>query len=120
MESENYEEGFREYIEGGLSEESHRRYRCAVDLYYKSLCQIIDFLLSMEGIAVNKLKDRMDSIRALNSGVYSIFAVAHGIYRSAYRLRKDKKDCKEIKNGIKKIIILKNIEGGFKEAAKQI
>lgn len=120
MKQEDYEEGFEEYIGGGVREETAKSYRCAVDLYYKAVCQIIDYLLSKEGIDVNKLKERLDKIHVLNSDVHSIFTIIHGIYRSAYKVKKDKKDCEEIKSGIKKIIFLKNIEGRFKEIAEKI
>ncbi|MCK4521441.1 MAG: hypothetical protein KAU20_02620, partial [Nanoarchaeota archaeon] len=73
-----------------------------------------------EDIDVNKLKDRLDKINILNSEIYNIFAIIHGIYRSAYKIKKDKKDCQEIKNGIKKIVLLKKIEGRFKEIAEKI
>ena len=120
MEEKDYSEGFEEYIEGGIREEAAKSYRCAVDLYYKALCQLIDYLLNKEDIDVNKLKDRLDHIQDLNSNVYNLFAVMHGIYRSAYKVKKDKKDCEEIKNGIKKIIFLKGVEGRFKEIAEKI
>lgn len=120
MEQKDYEEGFEEYIDGGIREETAKSYRCAVDLYYKAVCQIIDYLLFKEDIDVNKLKDRLDKIHILNSEVYGIFTIIHGIYRSAYKTKKDRKDCKEIKNGIKKIVLLKNIKGRFKEIAKKI
>ncbi len=76
--------------------------------------------LFKEDIDVNKLKDRLDKINILNSEIYNIFAIIHGIYRSAYKIKKDKKDCQEIKNGIKKIVLLKKIEGRFKEIAEKI
>ena len=120
MGQEDYEDRFEEYIEGGIREETAKSYRCAVDLYYKAVCQLIDYILFKEGIDVNKLKDRLDKIHILNSELYDIFAIIHGIYRSAYKTIKDKKDCQEIKNGIKKIILLKNIEGRFKEVAEKI
>ena len=120
MNQEDYEEGFEEYIGGGLREEAAKSYRCAVDLYYKAVCQIIDYLLFKEDIDVNKLKDRLDKIHVLNSELHNIFTIIHGIYRSAYKTKKDKKDCQEIKSGIKKIIFLKNIEGRFKEIAEKI
>lgn len=120
MEQKDYEEGFDEYIEGGLREESAKSYRCAVDLYYKAVCQLIDYLLFKEDVDVNKLKDRLDKIHVLNSQIYDVFTIIHGIYRSAYKIKKDKKDCQEIKNGIKKIVFLKNIEGRFKEIIEKI
>lgn len=120
MKQEDYEEGFEEYVGGGIREETAKSYRCAVDLYYKAVCQIIDYLLFREGIDVNKLRDRLDKTRVLNSEVHDIFTIVHGIYRSAYKTKKDKKDCQEIKNGIKKIIFLKNIEGRFKEIVEKI
>jgi len=120
MDQNDYEDGFEEYINGGIREESAKSYRCAVDLYYKAACQIIDYLLFKEGIEVNKLKDRLDKIHILNSEIYDVFALIHGIYRSAYKIKRDKKDCGEIKSGIKKIIFLKDIEGRFKDIAKEI
>lgn len=120
MEEKDYSEGFEEYVEGGLREEDAKSYRCAVDLYYKALCQLIDYLLYKADIDVNRLKDRLDHIQELNSNVYDVFAVLHSIYRSAYKFRKDRKDCAEIKNGIKKIIFLKGVEGRFKEIAERL
>jgi len=120
MEKEGYEQGFEEYIEGGIREEEAESYRCSVDLYYKAVCQLIDYLLSEEGIAIDRLKDRLDNICVLNSEIHSIFTIMHGIYRSAYKIKKDKKDCQEMKNGIKKIILLKHVEGRFKEITQKI
>ncbi len=45
MKEEDYQEGFEEYVSGGVREESAKSYRCAVDLYYKAVCQLIDYLL---------------------------------------------------------------------------
>ena len=120
MNEKDYEDGFEEYIDGGIREEAAKNYRCAVDLYYKAVCQIIDCLLFKEDIIINTLKDRLGKIHVLNSELYDIFAIMHGIYRSAYKTKKDKKDCQEIKSGIKKIILLKRLEGRFKEAAERI
>ncbi len=105
---------------GGMREETAKSYRCAVDLYYKALCRVIDYLLFKEDIDVNNLKNRLDEINILNSSVFDIFTISHGIYRLAYKTKKDKKDCQEIKNGIKKIIFLKQVEGRFKEIAEKI
>ncbi|MBW3021562.1 hypothetical protein KY328_01450 [Candidatus Woesearchaeota archaeon] len=120
MEQKDYEDGFEEYIEGGLREEASKCYRCAVDLYYKALCQLIDFLLFSNDIIVGKLKERLDNVASLNSDIHSLFTIAHGIYRSAYKTKRDKTDCQEIKNGIKKIVFLKNVEGRFKQTAEKI
>lgn len=117
---QTFEQGFGEYIIGAKAEEENKRYRCAVDLYYKAVCQLIDFLLSREGIDINKLKDRLDEIKLLNSEVHEVYKIIHGIYRSAYKTKKDKEDCREIKNGIKQIIFLKKVEGRFKEIAEKI
>ena len=119
-EQEDYELGFEEYVNGAVREESAKSFRCAVDLYYKAVCQLIDYLLFKEGIDVNKLKDRWDQIKALNMGVFQVFELVHGIYRSAYKNKKDKRDCQELRNGIKKIVFLKGIEGRFKEAVEKI
>ncbi|MFC1690685.1 hypothetical protein ACFL0W_00765 [Nanoarchaeota archaeon] len=120
MNQKAYETGFKDYIEGGMREESVKSYRCAVNLYYKALCQLIDYLLFKENIEINKLKDRLNKIEILNSDIHNIFTISHSIYRSAYKTNRDKKDCQEIKNGIRKIIFLKNIEDRFKEIAKKI
>lgn len=117
---QNFEQGFEEYVTGALVEEENKRYRCAVDLYYKAVCQLIDYLLFKKGIDISKLKDRLDEIRVLNSDVHNIYRLIHLIYRSAYKIKKDKGDCKEIKNGIKQIIFLKKVEGRFKEVAEKI
>ena len=117
---ENFEQGFEEYLAGAGVEEENRRYRCAVDLYYKAVCQLVDYLLFKEGIDIGKLKDRLDKIRILNSEIHDIYRMIHTIYRSAYKTKKDKEDCKEIKNGIQKIIFIKNVEGRFKETAEKI
>jgi hypothetical protein len=120
MAQEDYESGFEEYIAGGLREETERRYRCAVDLYYKAMCQVIDYLLFVQGVDVTRLKDRLDNVKLLNSDLHTIFSISHSIYRSAYKKNKDKTDCREIKNGIKKIIFLKHLEGRFKEITEKI
>ncbi len=113
---------FRECVEGGLSEEQNRRYRNAIELYYKALVALCDMLiLDVEGEIPDYHKKRDEVLSKMNGDVNNIRIGLHTLYRkSYYKTDFTIQDCKEVKNGIKTIIALKGLEKEFKESIKRL
>ncbi|MBW2995597.1 hypothetical protein KY312_04550 [Candidatus Woesearchaeota archaeon] len=115
-----YKSLFVEFIKGGISEEANKRYSCAVELYYKAFLKLIDMELEKEGIIVSSNEQRYREADKLNSDIKrQIIDKLYIIYRDTYSTTKTKKDCQQLKNGIKKTIFLRKIKQ-FKEISKAI
>ncbi|MBL7147349.1 MAG: hypothetical protein ISS82_00810 [Nanoarchaeota archaeon] len=122
MDKDELIEFFKERIEGAVSEEKNKRYRNAVELYYKAMAHIIDYLLyiSPENIIVEKLKQRLEDINKLDEDIASIFREAHVLYRGTYRQSKNIMDCKKLKNDIKTIAELGKLKETLQEGIKKL
>ena len=112
--------GFVERIEGAVSEEKNRRYRNAVELYYKATAHLVDYLLSQNDISVDTLKQRLELINKHDIEISNTFRAAHKLYRLTYRRSNTLVDCKQIKNGIKTIAELSKTKESFKEGLEKI
>lgn len=119
---EDFEKGFEECINGALSEEKDKRYRNAVELYYKALVQLIDFIIFEErGDMADYHKQRSEILKELNGDIENIRLGSHTLYRQTYyKTDFNITDCKGIKNGIKQIIQLKQIKGKIKDVVERI
>ena len=113
---------FRGCLDGGLSEEANKRYRNAVELYYKALVAVCDILIfESEGDIPDYHKKRDQILAELNGDVNNIRVGLHTLYRrSYYKTDFSIQDCKEVKNGIKTIIALKKPGKEIEEIAKRI
>ena len=113
---------FKECVSGGLSEESKRRYRNAVELYYKAVVALCDIIiLQEEGDIPDYHKKRDEILARLNGQVNKIRAGLHTLYRqSYYKTDFTIRDTKEIKNAIKKIVYLKKLGKEIEELVKKI
>lgn len=113
---------FKECIDGGLSEEMQKRYRNAVELYYKAavaLCDII--ILEQEGDIPDYHKKRDEILEKLNGQVNQIRVGLHTIYRqSYYKTDFTISNTKEMKNAIEKIVFLKKPGREIEEIIKKI
>ncbi|MBS3131325.1 hypothetical protein J4212_02735 [Candidatus Woesearchaeota archaeon] len=116
-----YAESFNERVEGALSEEAKRRYRNAVELHYKAMVHLIDYLLlHTKNIIIESLKQRLEETNSLDPDINAIFREVHVIYRGTYRTKNTMEDCKKLKNGIKAIARLGRIEADFQEGLEKI
>jgi hypothetical protein len=116
-----YEKLFEEFLTGGLSEESNKRYSCAVELFYKAFLKLIDMELGKEGVAVKNHEQRYKEADRLNSDIKRlIIDKLYVIYRDTYSVIKTKNDCREMRNGIKQTIILRKITGKIKDLSEKI
>jgi len=114
-------ESFTERIEGAINEEKNKRFRNAVELYYKAMAQIIDYLIFIkESITIENLKQRLEKINELDEDIESIFREAHILYRGTYRQRKNIMDCKKLKNDIKTIAELGKLKETLQEGIKKL
>ena len=113
---------FKECLEGGLSEESERRYRNAVELYYKAVVALCDVLiLEKEGDIPDYHKKRDEILEKLNGQINKIRLGIHTLYRqSYYKTDFTIRDIREIKNAIKTIVFLKKPGKEIEEIVKKI
>jgi len=122
VEREELIKNFEECIRGGLSEESQKRYRNAVELYYKAVVALCDFIiLDEEGDIPDYHKKRDEILERLNGQINKIRVGLHTIYRqSYYKTDFTIENTKEIKNAIKKIVFLKKPGKEIEEIIKKI
>jgi hypothetical protein len=113
---------FEECTDGGLSEESKKRYRNAVELYYKAVVALCDIIIfDEEGDIPDYHKKRDEVLGRLNGQVNQIRVGLHTIYRqSYYKTDFTIQDTKEIKDAIKKIVFLKKPGKDIEEIIKKI
>jgi hypothetical protein len=118
----NLTRNFKECIDGALSEESYKRFRNAVELYYKAfvaLCDIIIFDSDEDIPDYHKRRDEL--LSKINGTVNDLRIGLHTLYRrSYYRTDFTHADCREIKNAIKTVIILRKPGKAIEEIAKGI
>lgn len=118
---QNLKEGFKEFFEGGLDEESKGRYKLAVTAYFKAITQICDLiLLRKKGYAPSSHNERF---RILEQELPQIYASVDSIfktYQNTYSIPITKESCSIIKNEIKNIIKYGKIETEFEQALSKI
>lgn len=118
---EIYEDGFVEYVDGGLREEKEGRYRCAVDLYYKAITQLCDYiLLTQKNKISTSHSNRFRLLEELFPEIYQIIDDLFTTYTEVYVDYREKKHCEDVKNGIKKIISIAKIEGRIKAISEKL
>lgn len=122
VEREDLIKNFKECIEGGLSEESLKRYRNAIELYYKAVVALCDIIIfDKEGDIPDYHKKRNDLLEQLNGDINKIRIGLHTLYRqSYYKTDFTIQDTKEIKNAIKTIVLLKKPGKEVEELIKKI
>lgn len=112
---------FNERIEGAVSEEKQNRCTNAVELYYKAMVHLIDYLLlTKHDIIINNLKHRLDEVDKLDKEISALYREAHILYRGTYKSIKNMQDCKKIKNDIKTIAVLSGLKETLQESIKKI
>lgn len=116
-----YKRLFNEFLEGALNEESKSRYNSAISNYYKALSTLCSFLIFRKNRKTPNSHQEVDmfmsvlfpEIRKNIDGLYKT-------YTGTYQSLKNKEDCCEIKNGIKKVIKSAGIEKEFEETLGKI
>ena len=121
LDGKNFVIGFTERVEGAISEEKNRRYRNAVELYYKAMAHLIDYLLFTKyDIIVDTLKQRLEEANKLDKEVTALFREAHTLYRGTYRSENNSQDCKKLKNDLKTMAQLSRTKEAMQEGLKKI
>ena len=118
---ETYKKLFEEFLDGAINEEVIGRYNSAISNYYKALTTLCSLLIYLRNRKTANSHQEVDlfmsvlfpDIRKNIDGLYKT-------YTSTYQILKTKKDCEEIKNGIKRVIKLGRLEKDFKEALEKI
>lgn len=113
---------FKECIEGALSEESQKRHRNAVELYYKAIVALCDIIiLEKEGDIPDYHKKRDEMLGRINGDLNKIRIGVHTLYRqSYYKTNFTITDIKEVKNAIKTIVMLKKPGKDIEDIVKKI
>lgn len=112
---------FNDFLEEGLSAEERGRYGPAVSNYYKALTVFCSFLI------VNKLRKIPKNhneiflfLKVSFPEIHQVVDSVFSIYTSSYDNIMEKEDCTGIKNAIKEVAKLGNIEEEFAEDLKKI
>ena len=113
--------GFKEFLEGGLDEEKKARYKLAVTAYFKAITQVCDLIiLRKKGYAPSSHTERFrileEEFKLIYTSVDSIFKT----YRDTYFMPITKESCTLIKNEIKNILRIGELEKEFKETISKI
>jgi len=113
---------FKECVEGGLSEEKDKRYRNAVELYYKAVVALCDvIILEEEGEVPEYHKKRDEILSRLNGQINQIRIGLHTTYRqSYYKADFTIQNTKEIKDAIKRIVFLKKPDKEIEDIIKKL
>lgn len=112
---------FTDFLEEGLSAEERGRYSPAVSNYYKALTVLCSFLI------INKLRKTPKNhneiflfLRISFPEIHEVVDSVFSVYTSSYDNLLNQEDCSKIKNAIKKIAQLGNLEKDFAEDLKKI
>ncbi|MDD5651653.1 MAG: hypothetical protein PHF86_14760 [Candidatus Nanoarchaeia archaeon] len=118
---EEYKQIFKDFFEEGISAESNERFGVAVSNYYKSLTTLCSYLIE------NKLRKHPKSHTEIFLSLKVSFPEIHKIvdniftvYTDSYNHIMNKEDCTKIKNAIKEIAKLGEIEKEFEVYLKKI
>ena len=118
---EIYKKLFNEFVNGAKDEEDKGRYNSAISNYYKALSTLCSLIIYRKNRKTASSHQEVDlflmtlfpDIRKAIDGLYKT-------YTGTYQTLKNKKDCNEIKNGIKTVAKMAGIEEEFKEALEKI
>lgn len=114
-------EGFKEFFEGGLDEESKGRYKLAVTAYFKAITQICDLiLLRRKGYSPSSHAERFRLLEQELPHIYESIDSIFKTYQNTYSMPITKESCNIIKNEIKNIIKYGTLETEFKQALSKI
>lgn len=113
--------GFNEFLLGGLEEEQKARFRLATTAYFKALSQLCDLLLLRK---LSKIpSNHTDRFRLLENCMFPVYqktSDVFNVYRKTYSAQSNKDSCLKIKNEIKEIIRLANLENEFAETLQKL
>ena len=108
-------DGFIEFLEGGLDEEDKQRYKLAVTAYFKAITQICDLIiLRKKGYSPSSHTNRFRILEREFKEIYDSVDSIFKTYQDTYSMPISKESCNVIKNEIKKIIRIGNLEEEFK------
>ena len=118
---ETYKKLFNEFLDGAIDEEKKSRYNSAISNYYKALSTICSLIIYRKNRKTANSHQEVDIFMGvlfpdIRKGIDGLYKT----YTGTYQTLKQKSDCVEIKNGIKKVIKMAGIEEEFKESLKKI
>ena len=114
-------DGFSEFFEGALEEESKGRLKLAVTAYFKAITQLCDLmLLRKRGYAPSSHTERFRLLEKEFLPVYLSVDRIFKTYQDTYSQPITKESCTIIKNELKNIIKNGNLAEEFKETLSRI
>lgn len=118
---EVYKKLFKEFFESGIDEENKERFNSAISNYYKALSTLCSLMIYREN---RKTADSHQEVDLFMSALFpEIRKEIDGLYKTytgTYQTLKNKSDCEEIKNGIKKVVKMAGIEKEFEKTLEKI
>ena len=118
---ENYKKLIEEFLEGAFDEESKLRFNSAISNYYKSLTTLCSLIIYRKSGKIANSHQEVDMFMSFM--FHDIRKKIEGLYKTytgTYQMLKEKKDCTEIKNGIKTVIIMAGLEKEFEQALAKL
>lgn len=121
MTEQNLIDGFKEFLEGGLDEETKERYKLAVTAYFKAITQICDLIiLRKKGYSPSSHTERFRMLENNFPKIYTSVDSIFKTYQDTYSMPITKESCNLIKNEIKNIIRNGNLAEELKEALSKL
>lgn len=103
--SHSLKEGYRDYLDGASLLESKNNYKSAVNLYFKALTSLVDYVLEQETNRVpSNHSDRFRMTENKFKEIYSVLDALFSTYRDSYTEERGQKHVKKIKDGIRRIL----------------
>lgn len=98
-------DGYEDYIEGARLVEESGNYKSSVNLYFKALTSLVDYILKKEiGKAPDNHGERFRMTQKEFIDVYRVLDTVFSTYRDLYTQERGEKHVRRIKDGIGKII----------------
>lgn len=118
---EIYKKIFDEFLTSGIEEEERGRYNSATSNYYKALstlCSLIIFRKNRK--TANSHQEVSMFLSILFPDIRKNIEGLYKTYTGSYQTLKKKEDCKQIKNGIKTVVRMAELESEFKAGIEKI
>jgi len=111
---EDLKDGYEDYLEGAGLVEEKGNYKSSVNLYFKALTSLVDYILKKrKGRVPDNHGERFRMTEDEFTEVYRILDSIFGTYRDSYTEERGEKHVRRIKNGIRKIIQDQGLEEEF-------
>jgi len=97
--------GYEDYLEGARLVEERGNYKSSVNLYFKALTSLVDYILKKSTVEIpGNHGERFRMTEEEFIEVYRVLDSLFGTYRDSYTEERGERHVRRIKDGIRKII----------------